>query len=201
MQEIQQFVRSFPTHLCMSGGAKGSDMAWGDAARNLGHHVIHWSFEGHRTNAAPDELVKLSSTQLQQTDPFLRRANKSLGRSFPSIDPNVTNLLRRDYYQVAWTRSLYGIGEFKENMINGGTAWAVQLYIDRFIHDHEDLATCQLYFFDQSRNIWFFWLDHWFECKDAPVQPAGLWTGVGTRKLARFGKLAIQQLMVRGTNN
>ena len=38
-------------NICLSGGADGSDLQWAMMAGSLGHKVVHWSFQGHRSEA------------------------------------------------------------------------------------------------------------------------------------------------------
>ena len=86
---------------CLSGGAEGSDLRWGTVAKAIGHGVIHFSFAGHRTLAAADELVILTAAQLAEADQYCHRANQTLKRHFPAKSAHINNLLRRDWYQVS----------------------------------------------------------------------------------------------------
>ena len=69
---------------CLSGGAIGSDLAWGVAAAAVGHGVIHFSFQGHQTLAPPEQVVRLTAEQLASADEPCRRANQTLRRRFPA---------------------------------------------------------------------------------------------------------------------
>lgn len=177
-------------NLCLSGGAKGADLQWGMCAGSAGHSVIHWSFAGHRSQAPHAEIVELNEEQLQVADPFLEVANKTLMRRIPE-NPFSRNLLRRNYYQVAWSQSLYAVSTIssKTNKVEGGTAWAVQMFIDR----GQELPC---YVFDQASENWKSW-DYatlsWVFAD--PSKPSGLWAGVGSRELTLAGKTAIRNLM------
>lgn len=184
------------TNVCLSGGADGADILWGTSAATLGHRVIHWSFNGHKSSAPEEEIVLLTQAHLDEADDPLKRANLSLKRKFPSKSQHVNNLLRRNYYQTRWTEAIYGVSKLKDNQVEGGTAWAIQLYMDRFLCDNEDPQKCQLYLFDQDTNYWLQWnpQDRWSVLSKPPV-PSGIWAGIGSRKLTDAGKAAICELM------
>ena len=84
--------------MCLSGGADGADVVWGMAAEAAGHEVVHWSFAGHKSSA--NYLSELNDTQLRVADHYLELANKSLQRKWPTTNPVVNNLLRRNFYQI-----------------------------------------------------------------------------------------------------
>jgi hypothetical protein len=194
---IEQFLKSLQTPVCLSGGALGSDTAWGEAAKTLGHRVLHWSTPQHKSKLSEHELVCLTQSQLLKADPAVHRANQTLQRRFQHHSPIFANVFRRNWYQVAWTNSLYAIVNMDNNQkIDGGTAWAVQMYIDRFLYDKEDIATCQLFCYDQNRNIWLSWRNGWQGLNNLPKSPTGLWTGIGTRKLGKLGLDAIKKITV-----
>lgn len=183
---------------CLSGGAPGADLRWGVCAADHGHQVQHFSFAGHNSGAPEALLVRLSQKQLKQADEFCHRANKTLRRRFPTRSSHSTNLLRRDWYQVRDAEACYGIGTLNvspdtevkvgalvHGRVTGGTAWAIQMFIDR--HDGE---LCACYFFDQTLCRWFAWNRGW-QALYAPPVPSGMYAGIGTRDLSRVGCLAI----------
>lgn len=202
---------------CLSGGADGADLQWAMTAGKAGHGVIHWSFEGHKTAAPISELVVLPTEQLLAADPYVKLANKTLQRTFPAranrkkygeaaerLANNINSLLRRNWYQVCFSKACYGISTFNlppftriaigddfepKRQVNGGTAWATQMFIDR--HNGE---ACECYVFDQDACYWFQWQGKWVRIYEPP-KPQEIWAGVGTRKLNSNGKLAIRVLM------
>lgn len=187
--------------VCLSGGAIGSDLAWGRVAENAGHGVIHFGFHGHKSDASPETLRILSAHDLLQSDIHCALANKSLKRHWPPRSLYTQNLLRRNWYQVADATSCYAISTFGhrtwidignelENVtVKGGTAWAVQMFIDR-----HDGAACLCYVFDQDTCNWFKWQGKWMRIYEPP-KPCGKYAGVGTRDLNNVGNLAIEVLM------
>jgi hypothetical protein len=50
----------------MSGGADGADLQWGMCAGKAGHQVIHWSFDGHRSQAPYQEIVRIPPDLLKE---------------------------------------------------------------------------------------------------------------------------------------
>lgn len=175
-------------NVCLSGGATGADLAWGRAARAKGHRVIHFSFARHDTDAPADERRILDDAELRAADPHLAGAAKALGRPWPPRAGR--NLLRRDWHQVKDSERVYAVASFrKDGQVEGGTAWAVALFLDR----HHG-RTCELYLFDQDRAQWLRW-DRGWRPIDRPPVPRGRWTGIGTRNLNAAGRDAIRALL------
>ena len=175
-------------NVCLSGGADGADLQWGMTAGTRGDAVIHFIFRGHRSKAPEAEKVVLTRAQLLEADPFLEKANKTLKRRFPGSNDFVNSLLRRNYYQVAWSQACYAISEIDKNqLVKGGTAWAVQMFLD--LHPE---GKC--YVFDQKKEQWFQWKNGWCPIISPPA-PEGVWAGIGTRELNEAGKKAIRDLM------
>jgi hypothetical protein len=177
------------TNLCLSGGALGADLQWGMCAGMAGHQVIHWSFNGHKTQAPESEVVRIKHDDLIIADPFLEKANITLQRKVPYDKPWVINLLRRNYYQVANSGSVYAVSTIKKNLVQGGTAWATTMFTD--LYPETESCFC----FDQDQEKWFVWTpDAWVEI-NLPTPPRGIWAGVGTRDLNLAGKNAIRELL------
>lgn len=179
-------------NICLSGGADGADIAWGIAAEQAGHEVVHWSFSGHKSIA--NSLCELSSSQLEVADHYLELANKSLLRKWPTSNITVNNLLRRNFYQIYYSDSVYAVSNFKEDKsllkISGGTAWACQMFVDRWLHTDTNIDTCQLYLFDQISEKWYSWKGTWSNI-DKPPCPQGVYAGIGTRDITNAGLNAI----------
>jgi hypothetical protein len=181
--------------VCLSGGALGADLQWGMCAGMAGHTVIHWSFKGHRTTAPKQELVVLNAEQLLAADEALKAAAPKLlkgyrvGRPPDRNDSFVANLLRRNFYQVATAERVYAVTSIKDGIVQGGTAWATQMFMDRFNGD-----PCECYVFDQVADGWFKWNGLW-EAISSPPEPFGVWAGIGSRDLQQNGKAAIRALL------
>lgn len=170
--------------VCCSGGADGADYAWGVEAAKHGHGVMHFVFSGHKSKAPKHQLVCLDEQQLTVANEHVARANDTLKRSWPPKSRFVGNLLRRNYYQVIWSGSLYAIGTFDKNGgVAGGTAWAVEMM--KNLHPEG-----KIYFYDQKRGNWAQWKGGWFSIIKPP-KPEGIWAGIGTRDLNEKGTKAI----------
>ncbi len=173
--------------VCCSGGALGADLAWGIAAHAAGHDVIHFIFRNHHSTADPKQLHVLTQDQLLVADGHLVKANKTLRRKWPVSNDFVANLLRRNYYQVVYSDSLYAISSFDGyGMVKGGTAWAVQMMID--IHPN-----AKIYVFDQQVERWFQWKGAWMPSMQPPA-PDGLYAAIGSRELTAAGLRAIESI-------
>lgn len=192
-ESFAQSLISLNETICMSGGAIGADLQWGMNAGKTGHFVIHWSFENHKTYAPKEEVVILTKDLLEETDQFLEVANKSLKRRIPKGKLWILNLLRRNFYQIKWSDAVYAVSSLdKNNQVEGGTAWAVQMYIDRCKIEN---IQPKLFLFDQKKNQWYKWEENWINI-DSPPKPEKIYAGIGSRDLNDFGKNAIRNLYI-----
>lgn len=167
---------------CYSGGAIGADIFWGKVASEYGHDVKHFVFENHRYRG--ENNIVLTPSDLEQANEFLIEANKTLKRSFPTKNEYVNNLLRRNYFQIKDSDSVYAVSEIKDNMVQGGTAWAVQMFLN--------MGKTECYVYDQVQKEWFYYENgSWLVMGFAPETPTGSYAGIGTRKLNSFGEDAI----------
>ena len=175
---------------CLSGGATGADLVWGRSASLRGDQVTHFSFARHHTVAPVEQLHCLSDALLAEADAPCHLANQSLKRHIPPLSNYVGKLLRRNWFQVRDASSCYAVSSIKNGQVQGGTAYAVQMCIDK-------PAACTIYLFDQEECYWLRWdEDHWQRIYEPPA-PQGVWAGIGTRRLNYVGRLAIHVLMDR----
>jgi hypothetical protein len=182
-------------NICLSGGATGADQAWGDAALAAGHDIVHWSFAGHKTSA--NYLCELPDVKLRVADSYLELANKSIHRKWPTKSPVVNNLLRRNFYQVHWSDSVYAVSTFTKDssllQIAGGTAWACQLFVDKYLYTNNHINCIRLFLLDQVSDAWYQWTGQWNQI-DRPPPPSGVYAGIGTRELTNAGRKAISEV-------
>jgi len=179
--------------ICFSGGAKGADHAWGLMAVNAGHELIHITFQGYKP-VEENFVKKLTSFELDEANQYVATTAKSMKRKWPSQNPHVNNLLRRNYFQVRFAERVYAVANFLPDdnsvlKISGGTAWACQLYVDRW-YAGRDLKECELYFYDMTSNKWMQWWETWKVIEKPPV-PHGRYAGIGSRDITDEGILAI----------
>lgn len=182
-------------NMCLSGGAEGAALQWGMTAGERGDAVVHWSFAGHRSRAPSSEIVILNEEQLALSDELLAKANLTIKRRWPIRNQFVANLLRRNFYQVMHSDSVYAVSNLDNHgQVKGGTAWATQMFIDR--HNGEE---CPVWVYDQTSSTWNKYsgnLEGYVIVEEADVpEPRGVWTGIGSRELLDNGKQAIRRLM------
>ena len=187
LQRIEENYLGNPRHYTLfSGGANGSDMYWQNLGAKYGVRVKAFSFEAHgKRNTA---RVVLNNEQLKQADVFLRKANKTLKRHFPTSKSFVNNLLRRNWYQVKDTNGVFAVGRLSASRktVEGGTGWAVQMAVD---------SKNPVYVFDTVNSSWQryeYSKKKFISCK-APRLTLNF-TGIGTRALPENGKAAIEQI-------
>lgn len=164
------------TNILLSGGAKGADTVFGNIAEAIGDEVIHFGFKDHNRG------VVLSQEDLDLADSFLHRANKTLKRQYPTKNPFVDNLLKRNYYQIAETERVYAVAEMKNGKVQGGTAWAVQMF--------HDLGGKEIYILNIIDNNWY---DYHGSSVNPPM-PHGVYTGIGTRKMPENSELKLYEI-------
>lgn len=186
------------TDTCFSGGCEGADLAFGDAAKRVGHKVMHFSFQSHTAQTHPDAVV-LNLQALLVSDPFLRDANKHLKRKYPTISMYVNNLLRRNYYQIKDTDRVYAVSHIdeKDNLVSGGTGWAVMMAMLRdnrppiYVFDEKKLRWFSLRSFDKRDTTSADWGA--LEFSQVP-RPSGKYTGIGSHDLTSAGSEEIRKL-------
>lgn len=178
-------------NILLSGGARGADSVFAVEAHLANHKIWHMSFEGHRISVV-GEVFKLSQAALNEADPYVEAAGKVLDRWMPNND-FVMNLLRRNYYQIQDTNRVYAVAPIDdEGMVMGGTAWAVQMAINRGVPD--------IYVFDLIEKHWLkschaeFTSAHWEHIIGLPPKPHGIYTGIGSREITAKGRAAIREL-------
>jgi hypothetical protein len=174
---------------CLSGGAIGADTLWGTAAKSIDHQVIHFSFKGHKISRNPDVVV-LPEAILATADQHCLKANEILKRKYPPRSRYVQSLLRRNWFQVESSKSLYAISHFERGLVAGGTSWAVLMFLRKF-----NFAACPAYVFDQELCHWYEWNGGFWQDIYEPPPPRDVWTGIGTRDIGFTGRLAINVLM------
>ena len=179
--------------VCFSGGSKGADYVFGEAAKAAGHTVMHFSFVGHSTPCKTD-VWPLREMDLLQADKPLEAANRLLKRAFPTKSLYVNDLLRRNFFQIKETERIYAISyvDVKTGMVKGGTGWACTMGILRGVKE--------VYVFDQDDNAWWEFCGHegvifdWIRLDELPPVPHGFYTGIGSVELTPPGEEAIKNL-------
>ena len=177
--DLQEMLLEFE-NVCFSGGAAGADRLFGLWAEENGHEEVHFSFKGHKAHVKPETVLELPFEMLtcNEVGVQLKLANKALGRSVPRWG-YVYNLLARNSYQIYCTERVYTIGQLvSPTQLDGGTAWAVQMYLDLNEDDKE------IYHFDIMDKLTYKYCNETkqFIQVDSVPAPHGRWTGIGTRR-------------------
>lgn len=159
------------------------------------HGVAYLAVRDHKNLGAND--WPLSEERLQQSNDYLKRANKSVHRSWPTKDDIVNDSMRRDVHLVRWCETIYCVGLFTDDAsllkIAGELAWPCQVYVDRFLYDQEPMDMCRLFMFDLKSESWFNWRYRWHRMNSVPM-PSGIYAALGTEKLTKAGRMAIDGL-------
>ncbi len=164
-----------------SGGAKGSDSVWGELGEEFGVKSNHYYVEGNKT---PKGNVAISKQEALKADKALKKANESLGRTFPTSNDYVNNLLRRNFNQVDNADAVYAITEIKGNKPQGGTGWAVQMAVD---------MGKPVFVYSQEKGQWMSLTNGKWAATDTPVLTNNF-AGIGTREITEKGKQAIRDV-------
>lgn len=164
-----------------SGGAIGSDSYWGKVGEKYGVTSKHYYAENSKT---PNGNTIVSKKDLLEADQHLKKANETLKRKFPTSKDYVNNLLRRNWQQVKNSDAVFAVSTIKDNIVEGGTGWAVQMAIDN---------GKPVYVFDQNTNMWYKYINKTWVKIDTPILTKNF-AGVGTRNLSEEGKKAIEDV-------
>jgi hypothetical protein len=132
----------------------------------------------------------------------LLEANSILDRKYPTRSEYVNNLLRRNYYQISISDSIYAVCLIDKNGIPvGGTAWAIAMGVQRGID--------RIYVFDPDKGAWFIlnsvhkaqgsfnksvWKSSWLHSFEMPPMPSGHYAGIGMSELPDNGAAEIRKL-------
>ena len=218
-------------NVCLSGGAAGADVAWGNEAIKAGHQVIHWSFEGHKSQDPANSYI-LTQEELDEANDYLREANLTLKRRL-DFNKFYIKLLQRNWYQVKYADTVFAIGTLNEKAvfydhkkgaqigyhitndrkdrmgINGGTAWACQMYLDRYRRELGNM-NFRLVFYEQDKLEILFYSPregYWIPWAEATrfatsvntglLAPSGIYAAIGTRDLKPNGKAYIERMFQR----
>lgn len=164
------------TYVNHSGGAIGSDTMWGEIGEEYGVVSNHY-YHGAKT---PNGNIEITEEQFERGKQHVYKANETLHRR----PYKYMNLLARNWIQVENSDAVFAIGQLKNNVVDGGTGWAVQMAID---------VNKPVYVFDQERNKWYTKVDEdWVEIGTPTLTPN--FAGIGTRNINQNGIEAIRDV-------
>lgn len=176
--ELDEAIYGF-SNTFFSGGADGADRHFTLYALEKGFNVINFSFRGHNHSVDEDTILEIPSHILCDST-ILKQLNiacYSLQRKVPKPGSYVFNLLARNRYQILNTERVYCIAKIESpTRVSGGTAWAVQMYMDSVDNPEiycYDMNSKSVYTFDNTNK-------EFVEVFTIPA-PHGNWTGIGSR--------------------
>jgi hypothetical protein len=201
-----------------TGGATGADKEWIEAAKNKGHFIKIYRFDGvshtrietynpsrSTTHITTENIDTIDNKNYEhECKTAMQRAAEHIKTVVPS-DAYTRNLINRDYYLTQHASSLYAIGSFCTKgrlRIDGHTGWIVEMFVDKIVYGNTDLKSngnLPVYFLCQETEKWYqLYYDesmhfNWVHIKK-PEEPKGKYIGVGSRDLSMRGKLEIMYL-------
>ena len=177
-------------YILFSGGAKGSESAFGSFSEEYGIEEVNFSFKGHSIERQRGLRI-LNHEELLQGDVSLEYVSRLMNRRY-SQTPTLRKLLQSIWFQINHGQEIYVIGEILEDgTVKGGTGWGAEF---------AKLCNKPLFVFDQKKDKWFQWHQtEWQACseKKPPVIQHFHFSGTGTRFLEENGRKAILSLFQR----
>jgi len=173
-----------------SGGARGSEEAFGIAAEAHGLDEVTFTFAGHEP-ARQRGLRELSAEDLSLRDVSVQYVTRLMRRDYPSHSDQESfqSLLQSICWQVASGQEVFVVGEILPDMtVRGGTGWGAEF---------AKLCNKPLFVYDQQRLGWFRWETSIWSAVRTPSITRQRFTGTGTRSLTESGSQAIAELFNR----
>ena len=167
--------------VCHTGGALGSDNLFENLCIEQGIEVRAYSYKTPY-HKSPNK-VEVSDIDFLEGVERVKIANKTLKRRGYQ---KYINLLARNWSQVKYSDTIIAVSVINNNMVNGGTSWAIQMGID---------CGRPVFVFDQNLSTWFRWsyISQNFVRCDKPIITENF-AGIGTRKLNTNGIEAINSI-------
>jgi len=169
-----------------SGGANGTEAAFGEIGERWGIQEVNFTFEGHKQSRAAGRYT-LSPRELAAGDVSLVYVSRRLNRTY-SEGTLIRKVLQALWHMVSRSQQVFVVGQIQEDgTVVGGTGWSVEL---------ARMWNKALWVFDQDQDRWFRWDgEEW--APGQPVIESLHFTGTGTRYLKANGRAAIEQLFER----
>jgi len=183
--------------ICHTGGADGSDTYWENIGEEFGVKIRAYSYK--TPSHTSSNKVEVSESDYQEGIIQVNKANHWLNRF--GIQKYM-NLLARNWCQIKYSSQVIAIGTIirvgekskkgyynrgKYDIVDGGTAWAVQMGIDN---------NKPIFVFDQIIDKWFRWsyTSMSFVESDCPKISVQNFSGIGTREILPNGIKAIRDV-------
>jgi len=166
-----------------SGGLKGAESAFGEAAEKWGVNEVNFSYAGQKTNRQRNQVV-LTDEELKRGDISMELVSKMMHRTYYETE-KIRKVLQVIFHMVNKGHQVFVIGIILEdNTVKGGTGWAVEL---------AKLFNRPLSVYDQNKDKWYTWKQGTW-VRDNPQITHETFVGSGTRNLTDNGKKAIDSL-------
>ena len=166
-----------------SGGLKGAESAFGEAAEKWGVKEVNFTFAGRNPDRRK-HLVVLSDDDLRRGDISMELAAKMMSRTYYQAD-KIRKVLQTIFHMVNKGQQVFAVGVIlADNTVKGGTGWAVEL---------AKLFNLPVSVYDQEKDGWFSWIQGGWQ-QDSPKIAHGAIVGSGTRELTDKGCAAIDKL-------
>ena len=166
-----------------SGGLKGAETAFGEAAEKWSINEVNFTFTGQKTNRQKN-LVILTDDELKRGDISMELVSKMMHRTYYETE-RIRKVLQTIFHMVNKGHQVFVVGTILEdNTVKGGTGWAAEL---------AKLFNRPLSVYDQEKDKWYTWQQgNWV--KDSPRIEHKTFVGSGTRNLTENGRKAINRL-------
>ncbi|MBW2470965.1 MAG: hypothetical protein JRE18_02690 [Deltaproteobacteria bacterium] len=166
-----------------SGGLKGAESVFGEAAEKWSVKEVNFCYTGQKTNRQKNLLV-LSDEELKRGNISMELVSKMMHRTYYETE-KIRKVLQVIFHMVNKGHQVFVIGTvLEDNTVKGGTGWAVEL---------AKLFNRPLSVYDQAKDKWYSWKQGaWVS--DSPQITHETFVGSGTRNLTEKGKQAINRL-------
>ena len=166
-----------------SGGHRGTESAFGEAAEQWGVREVTYSFPGHRVERAVN-VGNLSDDELARGGISMELASKLMNRTYYE-KKKIRKVLQLIFHMVNSGYQVFAVGHIlADKTVKGGTGWAVEL---------AKLFNRPVHVYDQDKQGWFTWQGgDWQE--DHPQISHDTLCVSGTRHLRPEGREAINAL-------
>ena len=166
-----------------SGGLKGAETVFGEAAEKWSINEVNFSYEGQKITRDKN-IVVLSDDELKRGDISMELVSKMMSRTYYETD-KIRKVLQTIFHMVNKGHQVFVLGTILEdNTVKGGTGWAVEL---------AKLFNRPLSVYDQTKESWYTWKQGAWE-QETPRIGHDTFVGSGTRNLTDKGKQAIEKL-------
>ena len=166
-----------------SGGLKGAESAFGEAAEKCGIKEVNFTFAGNKI-ARNKNAQLLSKDELQRGDISMELVSKMMNRTYYHTD-KIRKVLQTIFHMVNSGHQVFVVGNIQEdNTVKGGTGWAVEL---------AKLFNRPLAVYDQNKKGWYTWRDNTWQSNTPKIEHE-TFVGTGTRNLTDDGRQAVARL-------